>query len=170
MSCSICCEYRLTAERRAVMTTSLVVSGVTKGLPSRSPPIQEPKRNRLCSRGTLGMPMLLNAVSIRLWKTGRDAKIVSWKYDSPCLISSCTQAMKASDATAVMTGMLNYCARKVSVTPLLHIKLHNMMRLAARHVGQAQALSCLSLNSSLRYTRHELQADDAIICLMAKTQ
>ena len=42
MSCSMAVKNRLTADRRAVITTSRVVSGVTKGLPSRSPPIQEP--------------------------------------------------------------------------------------------------------------------------------
>ena len=61
------------------MTTSRVVSGVTKGLPSRSPPIQAPKEKSLAVRGSLGCPMFFSAVSMRRRKTGSPAKMVSWK-------------------------------------------------------------------------------------------
>ena len=48
------------------MTTSRVVSAVTNGFPSLSPPIQLPNRNSDLSSGSLGCPICASAVSIRL--------------------------------------------------------------------------------------------------------
>ena len=59
MSCSMAVKKAFTAARRAVMTTSRVVSAVTKGLPSLSPPIHEPKLNRLCVSGSIGCPICM---------------------------------------------------------------------------------------------------------------
>mmetsp|Transcript_2748 Transcript_2748/g.8230 ORF Transcript_2748/g.8230 Transcript_2748/m.8230 type:complete len:248 (+) Transcript_2748:1755-2498(+) len=77
-----------TADSLAPITTFLVVSGVTNGLPSRSPPIQDPNVKGVASKGNRGWPMFDSAVSIRRKKKGSPLYIVSWKYVSPCLDSS----------------------------------------------------------------------------------
>lgn len=47
------------------MTTSRVVSAVTNGLPSLSPPIQDPNLNSDLSSGRRGCPICASAVSMR---------------------------------------------------------------------------------------------------------
>ncbi len=79
MSASISLKYSVAAVKRASATASRVQPAVTKGLPSRSPAIQEEKRNSACSTGMRGCPMLASALSRRRRKRGTPAKMVSWK-------------------------------------------------------------------------------------------
>jgi hypothetical protein len=68
-----------------VMTTSLVVSAVTKGLPSRSPPIHDPKLNRLCASGSIGSPICA--------RTGRSTVAVLENTNSSQVVQEQTEPL-----------------------------------------------------------------------------
>jgi hypothetical protein len=51
LSASMSRTYRSAATQRAIQIVLRVISGVTFGFPSRSPPIQDPKRSGAASSG-----------------------------------------------------------------------------------------------------------------------